>query len=74
LLAHRENLTLSGRQALTTLLAANKRLNTAYPAQGVLRPALGLWPGGLGPPLLRPLAGGPEVAAPEALREVRSHD
>ena len=30
LLAHRENLTLSGRRPLTTLLAANKRLNTAY--------------------------------------------
>jgi transposase len=30
LLAHRENLTLSGRRALKTLLAANKRLNTAY--------------------------------------------
>jgi hypothetical protein len=30
LLAHRETLTLSGRRALKTLLAANKRLNTAY--------------------------------------------
>ena len=30
LLAHRDNLTLSGRRALKTLLAANKRLNTAY--------------------------------------------
>jgi transposase len=30
LLAHRENLTLSGRQALKALLAANKRLHTAY--------------------------------------------
>ncbi|HBH03845.1 MAG TPA: ISL3 family transposase [Candidatus Rokubacteria bacterium] len=30
LLAHRENLTLDGRRALKTLLAANKRLNTAY--------------------------------------------
>src|SRR2546425_1240722 len=30
LLAHRENLTLSGRRALRTLLAANKRLHTAY--------------------------------------------
>jgi transposase len=30
LLAHRENLTLSGRQALQTLLRANKRLHTAY--------------------------------------------
>jgi transposase len=30
LLSHRENLTLEGREALKTLLAANKRLNTAY--------------------------------------------
>jgi transposase len=30
LLAHRENLTLEGRQALKLLLAANKRLNAAY--------------------------------------------
>lgn len=30
LLSNRENLTLHGRQALKTLLAANKRLNTAY--------------------------------------------
>ena len=30
LLSHRENLTLKGRQSLKTLLAANKRLNTAY--------------------------------------------
>jgi transposase len=30
LLAHRENLTVDGRRALKTLLAANKRLNTAY--------------------------------------------
>jgi transposase len=30
LLSHQENLTLEGRRALKTLLAANKRLNTAY--------------------------------------------
>ncbi len=30
LLSRRENLTLEGRQSLRTLLAANKRLNTAY--------------------------------------------
>jgi len=30
LLSHRENLTLDGGRALKTLLAANKRLNTAY--------------------------------------------
>jgi transposase len=30
LLSHRANLTLDGRRALKTLLAANKRLNTAY--------------------------------------------
>lgn len=40
LLSHRENLTLQGRQALKTLLAANKRLNTAY----VLKESFGqLW-------------------------------
>ena len=40
LLAHRENLTLEGRQALKLLLAANKRLNTAY----VLKESFGqLW-------------------------------
>lgn len=30
LLSHRENLTLEGRRSLKSLLAANKRLNTAY--------------------------------------------
>ena len=30
LLSRKENLTLEGRQALKTLLRANKRLNTAY--------------------------------------------
>jgi transposase len=40
LLAHRANLTLDGRRALKTLLAANKRLNTAY----VLKESFGqLW-------------------------------
>lgn len=40
LLSHRENLTQEGRQALKTLLAANKRLNTAY----LLKEAFGeLW-------------------------------
>jgi transposase len=40
LLSRRENLTLKGRQALQTLLAANKRLNTAY----LLRESFGqLW-------------------------------
>ncbi len=40
LLSHRENLTLDGRHALKQLLAANKRLNTAY----VLKESFGqLW-------------------------------
>jgi transposase len=40
LLSNRENLTLEGRQALKTLLSANKRLNTAY----VLKESFGqLW-------------------------------
>jgi len=40
LLSHRQNLSLKGRQALKALLAANKRLNTAY----LLRESFGqLW-------------------------------
>jgi transposase len=40
LLSHKENLTLDGKKALKTLLAANKRLNTAY----VLKESFGqLW-------------------------------
>ena len=40
LLSHKDNLTLEGRRALKTLLAANKRLNTAY----LLRESFGqLW-------------------------------
>ena len=42
LLSHRENLDLDGRKALRTLLAANKRLNTAYLRKRVLWPTLGL--------------------------------
>ena len=71
LLSRRENLTLKGRQALKTLLAANQRLNHGVPAQGVLRSALGLRARGLGAPILRELAGEPEVAAPQTLREIR---
>src|ERR1039458_9594942 len=40
LLSRKENLTLEGKKALKTLLAANKRLNTAY----VLKESFGqLW-------------------------------
>ncbi len=40
MLSRRENLTLDGKKALKTLLAANKRLNTAY----VLKESFGqLW-------------------------------
>ena len=37
LLSHRDNLTLDGKRSLALLLAANKRLNTAY----VLKEAFG---------------------------------
>ena len=66
LLSHRDNLTLDGKRSLTLLLAANKRLNTAYTARG-LRPALGLPPRGLGAPLLRQLARQPQAAAAQAV-------
>ncbi|WP_245270117.1 transposase [Nitrobacter hamburgensis] len=40
MLAHHENLSLEGRRSLKLLLAANKRLNTAY----VLKESFGqLW-------------------------------
>ena len=56
LLSNRENLTLEGRRSLKLLLAANKRIHTAYLLKESLRTALGLHPGGLGPALLRELA------------------
>lgn len=69
LLSHRENLTAQARQSLKALLAANKRLNTAY----MLKESFGqLWD--LGPPVLRELAGAAQVAATQALREVRTDD
>ena len=48
LLSHPQNLTGTVRKNLKLLLAANKRLNTALPAQGILRPTLGLQPRVLG--------------------------
>ena len=74
LLSHRENLTQDGRRALKRLLAANKRLNHGLRPQGVVRAALGLQPRRLGTSLLRELAGLSQVAAPQALREVRQDD
>ena len=74
LLSNRENLTLEGRRSLKLLLAANKADPHGLPAQRVLRTALGLHPGGLGPALLRELAQLAQVATPQALREVRQDD
>ena len=68
LLSRHENLTLEGRRSLELLLAANKRLNTAY----LLKEIFGqLWDydaRGLGAALLRQLARQPQVAAARALR------
>src|SRR5215471_9976796 len=62
LLSRHENLTLEGKRSLKILLAANKRLNTAY----VLKGAFGqLWDygrEGVGAALLRQLAGQPQMA------------
>ena len=73
LLSHPQNLTGTAKKNLKLLLAANKRLNTAY-LQGILRSTLGLQPRGLGAQVLRELASEPEVAALEAVREVRRDD
>ena len=74
LLSRKENLTLEGKKALKTLLAANQRLNTAYLLKEYLRPAVELRARGLGAALLRELARQPQVAAAHALREVRRDD
>ena len=74
LLSARANLDLEGRQALRKLLQANRRLHTAYPAQGELRPAVELPPGRQRPALLRELAGPTEVATAPLLRGVRQDD
>ena len=74
LLSHRENLTLDGRRALKKLLAANKRLNTAYLLKESFGQLWGYRARRLGAALLRELEGGAEVAAPQALREVRRDD
>jgi transposase len=70
LLSHRANLTTEARAGLKTLLAANKRLNTAY----LLKESFGLPPRGLGPALLRELDTAAQVAAAQAVRAVRSDD
>lgn len=74
LLSRRENLTLDGKRALKTLLAANKRLNTAY----LLKESFGqLWSykrEGWARRFFRQLAGEPEVAALAAVSEVRRDD
>jgi transposase len=57
LLSHRENLSADARQSLKALLAANKRLNTAYLLKGILRATLGLQERSLGAQVLR--TGGP---------------
>ena len=74
LLSRRENLTLDGKRALRTLLAANKRLNTAY----LLKESFGqLWSyerEGWARRFFENWGASSEVAAAEAVREVRGHD
>jgi transposase len=68
LLSRHENLTLEGQRSLKILLAANKRLNTAYVLKEAFgQPALGLRARGLGAALLRQLASQPQMAAPRTL-------
>jgi transposase len=62
LLSHRDNLTLEGRQALKTLLAANKRLNR-LPAPGIVWAIVGLPARGLGTTVLPTVACKPQMAA-----------
>jgi transposase len=74
LLAHRENLTLEGRKSLRLLLAANRRLNTAY----LLKESFGqLWDyqrEAWARRFFRELARVAQVAAAQALRALRGDD
>src|SRR5690606_1333735 len=63
-----------GAQEPEALARRQQAAQYRLPAQGVLRSALGLQPRGLGAQVLRELAGEPEVATPQALREVRRDD
>lgn len=73
LLAHPHNLEGSARKNLRRLLAANKRLNTAY----LLKESFGhVGPSqrGVGAEVLRELARAAEMATPQVVREVRRDD
>ena len=56
LLSHRENLTLEGRRVAEAPARGQQAAEHRLPAEGVLRPALGLPERGLGAALLRELA------------------
>ena len=73
LLSRRENLTLDGKRALRTS-SGQQAAQHGLPVEGELRAAVELRARGLGTALLRELAREPEVAAAEAVREVRRHD
>ena len=76
LLSHPQNL--EGGPARRTPRKApagsQQAIKHRLPAQGVLRPTLGLQPRGVGAEVLRELASESEVAALEAVREVRRDD
>ena len=67
LLSRWENLTTEGKQALEAAVPGQQAAEHGLPAQGVVRPALGLQPPRLGASVLRQLAGRPEVATAGAL-------
>ena len=63
LLSHRENLTLDGKQGVEDIAGGQQAAQHGLPAEGELRPTVGLRAGRLGTALLRELAREPEVAA-----------
>ena len=70
LLSHRANLTLAERPLASEAAPGQQATGHRLPAQGGVRPTLGLSPGRLGPPVLYPLARAAQMATAQTLREV----
>ena len=71
LLSRRANLSQEGRQSLKALFKANKRLNKAYLLKEMFSQLWDYKPGSVGAAFFRAMEVGLEVAASQAVREVR---
>src|SRR5262249_33088869 len=61
-----------GEGSLALVVQGQPPAQSGVPAQGVVRPTLGLLESGLGTPFLQPMESSAALAAPQAVREVRA--